>query len=967
MKIKTVTAFTTLSSVLVLVLLAFGLMQLIGIHDEVVRSEESRFQSYKLADELRQSSDDLTRMARTYVVTGNAQYEQYYFDILAIRNGKQPRSPDYSSTFWWRSERRAGGTAIALQDRMRHAGFSESEFALLAEAQARSDTLVELEREAFDAMRGRFRDGQRTVERAADPAFARALLFGERYHAEKARIMEPIDVFLKTVDTRTSRALRQLEERQISYLQLSLAIVALACLGTLASWAYLNRTILGPVFILRDHVARLTRGASEKIDAVDAVASGELGRDIAVLDVPPIALGTAAPNEMGQLLGAIVRMSEVQRALDQALRAMTVALRSHREREHLLDWHKTGINELNVQMRGDRRLHDMGPELLACVSAQVGAAVGAFYLFDPVRDALSLLAVHALPTAPLEIALGQGVAGAAAVQRRTLLVSPVPADYVEIASATGHAAPLAVLAVPLLHDGNLLGLIEVAGFTIFTQAHLAWAEQAAEALAIAIDVAQSRERVNQLLEQTQMQTEELRVQQEQLQQSNEELEERAQLLEQQRELIRKKSEESEAASVALGRKAAELERVSAYKSEFLANMSHELRTPLNSMLILSNLLRQNRDGRLDPKQVSYAGTIHDAGQDLLGLINDILDLSKIEAGYLELHVDDVTLEELAGQLRAIFQPVADQKQVALAIALSPGTPPRISGDGQRLLQVLKNLLANAFKFTAAGQVSLDIGPCLPGAGPLDRPALAFAVRDSGIGIDPDKHEQIFHAFQQADGSTSRKYGGSGLGLSISRQLARKMGGDIGLESTPGRGSVFTLYLPLVAAGRQAPAATPVTAAPLAAPVENSPAIAPAAAPPVEGDREAMFEQRTVLLVDDDIRNVFSLSALLGEKGMRIIEAGTGAEALEQLSAHPEIDIVLMDTMMPEMDGFEAIRRIRADARWRRLPVISLTAKAMPEDRQQALDAGASDYIAKPVDIDQLFSLMRVWLYQAGAS
>lgn len=1270
MKIKTVTTLTALFSLSVLLVLAFDLLQLLTIHRDVVKSEEARFQSYKLAEQLRQSSDDLTRMARTYVVTGDVKYETNYFTILAIRNGAAPRPRQYVNTFWWHAVQDGSSDgAVALQSLMRRAGFSDAEFALLAEAQARSDALVNLEKQAFDAMRGRFADGQR----APDPAFAQSLLFGARYHAEKDRIMQPIDAFLQSVDQRTTRDLHALEERQAAYLQLALAIAIVAGLVTLASWGFLYRKILRPVLALRDHVAGLTSGAREKIETVNAVAEGKLQHDIAVLAVPPLPLAGLAQNELDQLLGDIGRMSEVQRSLDLALRAMTMALRSHRQREALLDWHKSGINELNVRMRGDFRLSDMGSALVSFVSLYVGAAVGALYLYDPQRKMLNLLATHALSGAPAQIAQGEGVAGAAAEQRRTLLVSQAPSSYPQIASSTGHATPAAILAVPLMYDGKLFGLIEVSGFQPFTEQHQDWLTRAGETLAVAIDVAQARERVNELLEQTQTQTEELRVQQEELQQSNEELEERAQLLEQQREIIRKRSQESEAASVELARKAQELERVSSYKSEFLANMSHELRTPLNSMLILSSLLQQNKGSHLDDKEVEYAATIYGAGRDLLNLINDILDLSRVEAGQMTMYIEAVDIAALLHQLHAIFNPVAEQKNLVLRLAQVPGTPKCLRSDEHRLLQILRNLLGNAFKFTSTGEISLTVELCsdsplsVPGQAPV--PALAFIVRDSGIGIAPDKHELIFHAFQQADGSTARKYGGSGLGLSISRQLAQRLGGDIVLASAPGQGSTFTVYLPLLESDAALPArqagtpegappapfaaaapaassatsaarataavlgtvvgagsaAAPTTAADPETPeppasidddravsdegrrailiIEDDPAFArilrdkvrehgflalvatdgeaglalamrrvphaiildvmlphmdgwgvmrriketPAtrdipvhfitcvdarqraldmgavgfASKPIsaeqleqiisavggvaaipggkrllvvgpqqqvgdmaallarEGldiaeahdvpqalaqweqqavdcvvlnlgwpdhaeytllerlqqdapvrqapviihsehalepeelarlerytthiivkgarsqerllgevslflhqmgrmepqarqaaalralDNEALFAGRTVLLVDDDIRNVFSLSAVLYGKDMRVVHAGSGREALEQLAACPGIDIVLMDVMMPEMDGYEAMRRIRAMPEWRKLPIIALTAKAMLNDRQLCLEAGASDYIAKPVDIAILLSLMRVWLYQDG--
>ncbi len=1048
-----------------------------------------------------------------------------------------------------------------------------------------------------------------------------------------------------------------------------LALTVLVSVLTCLLFAYLA---VGTYLALSDQVNQARRAmralvadSASRAELVEAIAAGDLGREVPLS--APLELGYWASrrDEIGALGAAIREMDAVQGALGRGFARMTHTLRRHRDDERDQDWFKSGINAVNVEMRGERGMASMAQDLLAYLTAHVGAAVGALYLFDARHARLQLLATHALApgsAARAVFALGEGVGGEAARAQRTTLLNKVPPGYLPIGSGLGQADPAALVAVPLLHDGVLMGLLEVGSFGTITPLHVDWLEQAGEAIAIAIGVLQARARVNELLEQTQAQTEELRVQQEELQQSNEELEERAQLLEQQREVIRLKSVESEAASAELQRKAEQLERTSAYKSEFLANMSHELRTPLNSMLILSSLLQQNKEGLLTAKQVEYAATINGAGKDLLNLINDILDLSKIEAGRLDLHIDDVLLEPVAGQLHQLFDPLAEHQGLQFLIEIVPGTPAQLRADAQRTQQILKNLLSNAFKFTTAGQVTLSMRAAAPGE--FAGAALAFAVSDSGIGIAPDKHEQIFHAFQQADGSTSRKFGGTGLGLSISRQLARQMGGEIVLTSAPGAGSVFTLYLPL-----QAPAGVPTPAAPpglpserpasalglaraappsgaappasLAAPVgsagRSAPLVGAAELPPmpVEDDRarlqsasrtiliieddlafagilrdtvrergfqalvacdgeaglalaarflpdaiildvmlphidgwgvmrtikdnpgtrhipvhfitcleerqkalnmgaigfatkpvsadelgavlasigaaidktvrkllvveddeaeaksvaallengaleitlarsgrealalldganfdcmvldlglsdmsgfelldqlqaradaphmpvivhsgrslssadearlrryadsiivkgaksperllgevslflhlvesalpqekqtmirraldkEAMFEQRTVLLVDDDIRNIFSLSSVLGEKGMHIVEASNGVEALAMLEAHPEIDIVLMDIMMPEMDGFEAIRRIRLDPRHRKLPVIGLTAKAMLGDQKQCLDAGASDYLSKPVDLDKLFSLMRVWLYQAEA-
>jgi CheY-like chemotaxis protein/HAMP domain-containing protein len=1044
-------------------------------------------------------------------------------------------------------------------------------------------------------------------------------------------------------------ALRGHIERRIERAQSSLAwtvvLSALAC----AAFAYLAvgtyLALTGQIRSVLDTLRTLNEDSAERARLVEAIAAGDLSREVpepSALAVGPL---VARRDEIGALVGAIAAMSDAQHSLGRGFARMARTLRLHREDERLQDWAKTGINALNIALRGERPLDELTQAVASFLTRHVGGAVGALYLYDAERQWLALAASHAYTpgTAPRAgFALGEGWAGNAAREGAVAVLAPVPAAYLDVASALGQAAPAAVAAVPLVHNGALVGLVEIGTFGQFEAPALAWLRQAAEAVAVAIGVENARRRVAGLLEQTQVQTEELLAQQEELQQSNVELEERAQLLEQQREVIRQKSAESEQASRDLRRKADELERTSAYKSEFLANMSHELRTPLNSMLILSSLLQQNKEGKLSGKQVEYAGTIHSAGKDLLNLINDILDLSKIEAGRVELHLEDVALAGVAEQMRALFQPLAEHQGLDFSVDIAAGTPPLLHTDGQRLQQILKNLLANAVKFTPAGRVAMSVRRARDGEHGLAGEALAFAVSDTGVGVADDQQERIFRAFQQADGSASRKFGGTGLGLSISRQLARRMGGEIGLGSTAGAGSTFTLFLPLDAGAVQSaplPAAAPLSAqaypgrAALTGAERPGVAAAPAAMvmdddrdavqpqcrciliveddlafarilrdtvrghgfqaivacdgedglalaerylpnailldvmlPHIDGwgvmrsikdnpatrhipvhfitcledrqkamglgaigfitkpvtagqldavldsigaaiartdkhllvveddefeamtvaellqtdglditiahsggaalalladkrydcmvldlgladmsgfelldrlrdsacapqmpvivhsgrtlnevdearlrrytdsiivkgaksperlmgevslflhlvesslpqdqqkmirralDKEAMFEQRKVLLVDDDIRNIFSLSSVLAEKGMQIVEAGDGAEALAQLQAHPDIDIVLMDIMMPEMDGFEAMRRIRRDPRWARLPIIALTAKAMLGDQKQCLDAGASDYLAKPVELDKLFSLMRVWLYQAG--
>ena len=438
-----------------------------------------------------------------------------------------------------------------------------------------------------------------------------------------------------------------------------------------------------------------------------------------------------------------------------------------------------------------------------------------------------------------------------------------------------------------------------------------------------------------LLAQSQGLTQELERRSEALRDTNEALAEKARLLSEQNRDIEVKNEEIELARRGLEEKATQLALSSKYKSEFLANMSHELRTPLNSMLILSRLLAENDSGSLAEREVEFARTIHSAGGDLLALINDILDLSKVEAGRMELELAAVALSDVTQDAERAFRHVAQHKGLSFDVDIDPALPMSIVSDRQRIGQVLKNLLSNALKFTHAGGVTLSLRD--------EAGAIRFTVSDTGVGIPEDKLSLIFEAFQQADGTTARKYGGTGLGLSISRELARLLGGELQVESEPGQGSRFSLVLPL-GAGLAGPALDGAGEAARSARFA-----------------EASLRGRKVLVIDDDVRTGFALTAMLEQYGMKVVYAENGHEGIERLGQHTDTDLVLLDIMMPGMDGYETAQAIRSIPRFALLPIITLTAKAMQRDREKALAAGASDYIAKPVDVDQLMTMMRAWL------
>lgn len=936
-------------------------------------------------------------------------------------------------------------------------------------------------------------------------------------------------------------------------------------------------------------------------------------------------------------------------------------------------WKSTAQAELSLVMSGEQSLPDLAAAVIRQVCLTLQAQAGVLYIAEE-GDCLRLIASYAFhhrsrPGNTFQF--GEGMPGQAALEKKTLSFTRVPPGYLAGVSALVQIAPEQVLVAPFLYEGRVLGVVELSLLAALSSGQAEFLAAALNNIGLAFHTARTRGQVNLLLQRTQdqaealqaanaelqFQAEKLRQQQTDLERTNLELERRSNVLHEQRTALDQQNKDLKTAQAELQRRTAELTLANKYKSEFLANMSHELRTPLNSLLILARLLGQNEAGNLTPDQVESAHIIYKSGSDLLALINEILDLSKVEAGRMTFHFTPVSLENIVQSLHTQFDPVAAERELEFRLTLAPGLPSAIETDQQRLEQILKNLLSNAFKFTDQGAVSLDISR------PADDPAwLVFAVTDSGIGMNPEQQQRVFEAFQQADGSTSRRYGGTGLGLSISRELAARLGGRITLWSAPGQGSTFRLHLPITrssaplpeaegllpalpaetveaapasaAAAMSATAATSAAATPPAAPpgvsrpatvplpdlpddrsnlektdqvlliIEDDPAFARlvydyahqkgfkallaadgerglglarryapdailldlklpgisgwdvldelkddfslrhipvhilsateetldaykrgalgflskpvspeeldsvfqkirsflereiktlllveddaalrhsvrqllggsdlkisevsqgAAAldllrrqhfdcmildlslPDMTGfellnridrdpgipmcpvivytgqalseqenaellkyadsviikgvksperllDETALFLHRVVadlspenrraiaglhaarsgfsgkhlLVVDDDMRNAFALSHLLSDKGIKVSIARSGPRALELLAADPQppVDLVLMDIMMPEMDGYEVMRRIRSQPQFRNLPILALTAKAMKGDQEKCIAAGANDYLSKPIDADHLFSMLRVWLYRS---
>ena len=922
------------------------------------------------------------------------------------------------------------------------------------------------------------------------------------------------------------------------------------------------------------------------------------------------------------------------------LNTMIANLRETTERNREQDWLKTNIARFTSMLQGQRDLFTVAKTLLADLVPLVQAQQGTIYQMatdESGNPTLQLLAGYAQrPNQPERIPLGEGIVGQCAVEKQRILMSDVPPDYTQINSSLGRSVPSSIVVLPLLFEGHTKAVIELASLRPFTSTNLIFLDQLTTSIGVVLNTNEATMRTEGLLKQSQQLTSELQSRQSELQETNEQLGTKARLLAEQNAEVERKNREVEQARGALEEKAAELALTSKYKSEFLANMSHELRTPLNSILILSQQLAENQAGNMMPKQIDFARNVHSSGSDLLNLINDILDLSKIESGTVSVEAEEISFTALRDNIDRNFRHVAESKNLPFNVEFGTDLPRSLTTDPKRLQQILKNLLSNAVKFTSQGHVDVRVN-FATGGWSMDHPVLAkaqqviaFAVEDTGIGVAPEKQRLIFEAFQQADAGTSRKYGGTGLGLAISRELAALLGGEIRLRSVHGEGSTFTLYLPLHYTGPTAGTTSGASGGEATRPhlavlpvareeqveddrdiiaaddavmliVEDDPHYArillglardngfkglvaskgaaglalarqfrPAAisldiflpdmlgwtvlnqlkldpatrhipvqivtleeerrhglahgafsyiikSPTTEGletafsriknfttprtkrllvvedneieqesviallghedieikavstgaealtsmldepfdcvvldlrlpdmtgfdlleklqqepalvdipvvvftgkdlsteeelrlramaksivlkdvqsperllDETALFlhrvvtdlppekqgmlerlhgstevlSQRKVLVVDDDARNIFALTSLLESQEMEVISATNGRQAIELIQNTPDLDMVLMDIMMPEMDGYETMREIRGMPAFRTLPMLALTAKAMKGDREKCLDAGASDYIAKPVNTDQLLSLMRVWLFR----
>jgi CheY-like chemotaxis protein len=1118
------------------------------------------------------------------------------------------------------------------------------------------------------------------------------LIEGGSLTEETIKELESLKTEYNTIKQETQSKIEQAKEyvsksfaatQKNNALSATIMSVSILCCALLLGGlsVLLTRSItkpLGKVIAVANELARGNADVTIEVDSKDEI--GILANIFAGLIDTNKNLANAATAIGNGDYSVPVNVRSDDDMLGNALAVMKTNLVTSSQEIEKQSWLKTGLTELNFTLRGEKDTVELAQQVISYLAVYLDAQIGAICVADD-KQTLRMIGSYAYSECKGRrnaFQFGEGLIGQAALEKQRIVFTNVPDDYIKISSELGEVTPHYILVTPFLYENTVKGVIELGTVHHFTETQIEFLEQACESIAIAVHSAQSRSKMQELLEETQRQSETLQTQQEKLQQTNEELAEQTRALrvseerlQAQQEELRQTNEELEEQTHALERqkkalatknrellkaqrlieeKAHDLELASKYKSEFLANMSHELRTPLNSLLILSKLLAENKEGNLTEKQVEFAQTVHAAGSELLDLIDEVLDLSKIEAGRMALNIEAMSLKGLISYVKQNFAHVAKKKGLKLKSTLAKGLPASIFTDRQRVEQIVKNLLSNALKFTSKGEVCVRIGrPTadvdLSQRGLEPQQTIAISVSDTGIGIPKDKQQLIFKAFQQADGTTSRKYGGTGLGLSIVQEFSKLLGGEIQLYSEKEKGSIFTLYLPEVfsqeekeetqktrdvgqAANEEKQKAeipsafvSSLASAILSSGIESiwddrhdkisstdkslliieddpkfakilfdlarergfkgliagdgaaglqlayqytpSAIILDIVLPGMDGwtvmeklkqnpetrhipvhfisagdqpldawkmgaigyltkpvnmdqlntafqaieeeisktikrlliveddenaqfhmtemlsgddvevtiaqtgeeayrllevesfdcmvldlgledisgfellekvhadveishlpiiiytgkelskeedlqlkkyaesivikgvkslerlldevtlflhrveanlpkaqqkqlrmlhDKEAVLSGKTVLMVDDDMRNVFAISSVLEERGMHVFVGEHGKEALNLLEQHPEIDVVLMDIMMPEMDGYETIGHIRKESKFKDLPIIALTAKAMKGDRQRCIDAGASDYLAKPVDTNKLLSLLRVWLY-----
>jgi len=710
---------------------------------------------------------------------------------------------------------------------------------------------------------------------------------------------------------------------------------------------------------LTDNVNQLAANLTNQVRAIaevaTAVTEGDLTRQVRVEASGEVAALKDTLNEMIRNLGETTRQNVEQ------------------------DWLKTNRERFTRMLQGQDNLAAVSSMILSELATLVSAQHGVFYSVsnpadgsDPVLELQAGYGYEERRGLSTSFRLGEGLVGQCGKEKKRILLTQVPPDYVRINSGLGASSPLSIIVLPVLFEGSLRAVLELASFSSFSLIHQTFLDSITESIGIVLSTIQASALTESLLTQSQSLAEELRSQQAELRESNEGLERQASLLAERNREAANRNQDIEQSKRLLEEKAAQLAISSKYKSEFIANMSHELRTPLNSLLILAEQLEDNPDRNLTDTQVQYASVINASGKELMSLLNSVLDLAKVASGTILAEWADLSVRELRTGLLHEFEAVAQKKRLAYSIDLAPGSPDVIVTDPQRLRQILKNLLVNAFKFTERGsvhvQITLTDGGWSEDTSSLGAasPVVAISVSDTGIGINHEQQQRIFEAFAQGDGSTARLYGGTGLGLSISRELATLLGGQITVASTPGHGSTFTVFLPT--GGRLATAMAGMALdAPSPDPFDRPPTLLAeliGAEPHHVGADELVdgaFHGMRVLIVDDDFRNIFALTALLERGHVEVISAESGEEGIATLKRTPDVDIVLMDIMMPVMDGYATMRAMRKLPLAENVPIVAITAHVSAGERQRCIDAGASAYIPKPVDTTELLLLLSEWL------
>jgi signal transduction histidine kinase/DNA-binding response OmpR family regulator/CHASE3 domain sensor protein len=742
--------------------------------------------------------------------------------------------------------------------------------------------------------------------------------------------------------------------------------------------------------ILRQHVdaklselkqtidLRLTQGTQPALDVVNSdrgkVEMDAIRSQLSAMSQEETSLRLRRLNEMNDAYGTALTSSVLAGMLGILLTvAIGVLIRRSTLARRQEEWLQASSLGLAAAIMGDQKTEQLGDSILTYLANQLGAIAGAIFVGS--QDLYHRVSTYGVPTdanMPEQIKPREGLLGQAVVEGKPIIVDNVPENYLEFGSALGRDKPRQLVIAPAAIDTNVNTVVELGFLRPVDQQVMEFLDQASATIATAVRSASYRNELQHFLEQTQRQSEELQVQSEELRVSNEELEEQSRALketqarleqqqveleqtnsqlEEQAQQLEAQRDDLERANSASNQKARELEQASRYKSDFLANMSHELRTPLNSSLILAKLLADNPDENLTAEQVKYAQTIQSSGNDLLNLINDILDLSKIEAGHVDIRPEPVSVDRLSNNLRQIFEPIAASKALTFQLDIDPSCPSVIETDLQRLEQVLKNLLSNAFKFTERGKVTLSMKQTGDGQ-------VAFSVTDTGIGIAEEQQKRIFEAFHQADGTISRKYGGTGLGLSISRELVRLLGGAIHIISREGQGSTFAItlpktYDPTIVVPR-APAGNAVPAAGVSPKTTPRPSVAVPRSI-VEDDRALPSDERqTLLIVEDDDTFAAILRDLAREMGFRSLVAGTAQDALDLAQKFMPSAIVL-DVGLPDQSGLSVLDRLKRDVRTRHIPIHIVSADDYTET---ALSLGAIGYMLKPVQREQLVQVLK---------